>query len=70
MNDFIATFGSSDANHILSGVSLLAAVAYEIYLRSVTRRIRHVSILGAELDAFFKKLQAKWAASSTRIEER
>jgi len=57
----------SEAFLILTIASAVVPALFEIYLLVVTHRRVRDSVLGSELDAFFEKLQSKWAAKAQNL---
>lgn len=68
MSDLLSIIADSQALQILTLASVVVPGLFEIYLGVVTSRRAHDSVLGKELEAFFDKLQSKWAAKARDLE--
>jgi hypothetical protein len=68
MTDLVSTVTASEELQILALASVAIPALFDIYLRAVTRRRVRDSVLGKELDAFFEKLQVKWASKARDLE--
>lgn len=64
MSDLLSFMRDSEAFVILTIASWIVPALFEIYLKVVTSRRTRDSVLGKELDAFFEKLQSKWASKA------